>query len=61
MLIMSINRIAILNEKQNSDSISQDIIKKISIILKYVDLDTLEKMDLKYIYQLKKGKNFINI
>lgn len=34
---MSIDRNAILNEKKNSDGISPDIIKKISIILKYVE------------------------
>ena len=35
---MSIDRIDILNEKNNIDSISPEIIKKISVILKYVEI-----------------------
>lgn len=35
---MSINRTDILNEKHNIDSISPDIIKRISVILKYVEI-----------------------
>ena len=35
---MSISRTDILNEKNNIDSISPEIIKQISVILKYVEI-----------------------